>query len=84
MTSSSMAQVESPLVERLCELVCLIYLQTKILELKDCYYMPKIIRNIIFISLLLKQGYDIRLMEMDAPFSFLMNFMTVVILITIF
>ena len=29
----------------------------KILELDNCYYMPKIIRNIISIPLLLKQGY---------------------------
>ena len=29
----------------------------KILELKDCYYMPKIIRHIVSIPLLLKQGY---------------------------
>ena len=29
----------------------------KILELKDCYYMPKIIRNIVSIPLLLNQGY---------------------------
>ena len=35
----------------------------KILKLKDCYYMPKVIRNIISIPLLLKQGYEIRLME---------------------
>ena len=31
----------------------------KILELKDYYYMPKIIKNIVSISLLLKQGYAI-------------------------
>ena len=35
----------------------------KILELKDYYYMPKIIRNIISIPLLLKQDYEIRLMK---------------------
>ena len=44
--------------------ICMLDLSSdKILELKDCYYMPKIIRNIIFISLLLKQGYEIRLMK---------------------
>ena len=31
----------------------------KILELTNCYYMPKIIRNIISIPLLLKQGYSL-------------------------
>ena len=35
----------------------------KILVLKDCYYIPKIIKNIISIPLLLKQGYKIRLIE---------------------
>ena len=35
----------------------------KILELKDCYYISKVIRNIISIPLLLKQGYEIRLMK---------------------
>ena len=29
----------------------------KILELENCYYMPKVIRNIVSIPLLLKQGY---------------------------
>ena len=29
----------------------------KVLELDNCYYMPKIIRNIVSIPLLLKQGY---------------------------
>ena len=29
----------------------------KVLKLDNCYYMPKIIRNIVSISLLLKQGY---------------------------
>ena len=32
-----------------------------ILELKDCYYVPNIIKNIIFVPLLLKQGYEINL-----------------------
>ena len=31
----------------------------KILELENCYYMPKIIRNIISVSLLLQWGYEI-------------------------
>ena len=35
----------------------------KILELKDCYYMLKVIKNIISIPLLLKQDYEIRLMR---------------------
>ena len=35
----------------------------KILELKDCYYIPKVIRNIISIPLLLKQSNEIKLME---------------------
>ena len=35
----------------------------KILELKNHYYVSKVIRNIISIPLLLKQGYEIRLME---------------------
>ena len=35
----------------------------KILELRDYYYMPKIIRNIISISLLLKQGYIMNVMS---------------------
>ena len=57
----------------------------KILELKDYYYMPKVIRNIISIPLLLKQGYEIKLMENGyTNFFFLINFMAVVILITIF
>ena len=32
----------------------------KILELKDCYYMPSIIKNIIFISMLLEHGFEIK------------------------
>ena len=32
----------------------------KILELENCYYMPKIIRNIISVSLLLEQGFEIK------------------------
>ena len=32
-----------------------------ILELKDCYYVPNIIKNIISIPLLLKQGYEINI-----------------------
>ena len=35
----------------------------KILELKDYYYMLKVIRNIISIPLLLKQSNEIKLME---------------------
>lgn len=31
----------------------------KLLQLEDCYYMPKIIRNVIFIPLLLKKGFEI-------------------------
>ena len=31
----------------------------KILELENCYYMPKIIKNIISILLLLQRGYEI-------------------------
>ena len=31
----------------------------KILELENYYYMPKIIRNIISVSLLLQRGYEI-------------------------
>ena len=56
----------------------------KTLELKDYYYISKIIRNIIFIFLLLKQDYEIKLMDNDSPFYFLINIMTVVILIIIF
>ena len=33
----------------------------KILELKDCYYIPNIIRNIISMPLLLKQGFKINI-----------------------
>ena len=44
--------------------ICMLDLSSnKILELKDCYYIPKVIRNIISIPLLLKQGYEIKLME---------------------
>ena len=42
----------------------------KILELKSYYYIPKIIRNIIFIPLLLKQGYEIRLMKNECSIFF--------------
>ena len=33
----------------------------KILELKDCYYIPNIVRNIISVPLLLKQGFEINI-----------------------
>ena len=46
----------------------------KILELKDCYYMPKIIRNIISIPLLLKQGYEIKLMKNGCSIFFFNKF----------
>lgn len=31
----------------------------KVLELVDCYYMPKLIRNIILVSLLFEHGFKI-------------------------
>ena len=42
----------------------------KILELKDCYYMPKVIRNIISVPLLLKQGYTMNVMSIGCSISF--------------
>ena len=44
----------------------------KVLELDNCYYMPKIIRNIVSIPLLLKQGYEIKLMG-NGSFIFFSN-----------
>ena len=38
----------------------------KTLKLKDYYYMPKVIKNIISIPLLLKRDYEIKLMAMVA------------------
>ena len=35
----------------------------KILELEECYYTPKIIRNIISIPFLLCDGYEIKFMN---------------------
>ena len=49
-------------------------LSDKILELKDSYYMLKIIKNIISIPLLLKQGYEIRLMGNGCSIFFSNNF----------
>ena len=99
---SYIAQVESLLAQRLGTYM-LDLPSCKTLVLKDYYYIPKVIRNIISISLLLKQSYEIRLMGndsyidnnllililneinfMNALFSFLINFMTVVILTIIF
>ena len=42
----------------------------KILELKNCYYMPKIIRNIISISLLLQRDYKINGKSNSCSISF--------------
>ena len=41
----------------------------KILELRNCYYMPKIIRNIISVPLLLKQGYTMNVMSSGCSIS---------------
>ena len=42
----------------------------KILELKDCYYIPKVIRNIISVPLLLKQGYTMNVVSIGCSISF--------------
>ena len=42
----------------------------KFLELRDCYYMPKIIKNIISVPLLLKQGYIMNVMSNGCSISF--------------
>lgn len=48
---------------------------SKILELEECYYMPKIIRNIISIPMLLKHDFEINLWAMVASYFFLMSSM---------
>ena len=58
---------------------CMLYLPLdKILELEECYFILKIIRNIISVSLLLKQGYEIKLIDNGCSILFLMNSMVVV------
>ena len=42
----------------------------KILELENYYYMPKIIRNIISVSLLLQRGYEINGKSNSCSISF--------------
>ena len=41
-----------------------------ILELENCYYMPKIIKNIISVSLLLQQDYEINEKSNSCSISF--------------
>ena len=42
----------------------------KILELTNCYYMPKIIRNIVSVPLLIKQGYQISVTSNGCSINF--------------
>ena len=42
----------------------------KVLELKICYYIPNIVRNIIFVPLLWKQGFEIKAKNNDCSIYF--------------
>ena len=56
----------------------------KILELENYYYMPKIIRNIIFVPLLLQRGYEINEKSNSCSIFFLTKYFVMALLIMIF